>query len=121
MQSCTLPQVTELLCSSTGIVSSSGILWHNNRRFTLRQLRDLGMGKSSLVGAVQHYCLKLRETLAKGAGTPTMFSHQLHLSVINIIWHMVASTWPVHEAEKVILLHYVFSIVDFVSLFYERV
>ncbi|MPC36298.1 Cytochrome P450 2L1 [Portunus trituberculatus] len=74
-----------------GIVSSSGILWHNNRRFTLRQLRDLGMGKSSLVGAVQQQCLKLRETLAKGAGTAVVINHQLHLSVINIIWYMVAS------------------------------
>ncbi|KAK8391552.1 hypothetical protein O3P69_017240 [Scylla paramamosain] len=74
-----------------GIVSSSGIIWHNNRRFTLRQLRDLGMGKSSLVGAVQDQGLKLRETLAERAGTPGMIPHQLHLSLINVIWHMVAS------------------------------
>ncbi|XP_045133474.1 cytochrome P450 2L1-like isoform X2 [Portunus trituberculatus] len=74
-----------------GIASSNGVLWHNNRRFTLRQLRDLGMGKSSLVEAVQHQCLKLRETLAEGAGTPAMIPHQLHVTVLNVIWHMVAS------------------------------
>uniref|UniRef100_A0A0N7ZA00 Cytochrome P450 n=1 Tax=Scylla olivacea TaxID=85551 RepID=A0A0N7ZA00_SCYOL len=78
-----------------GIVSSSGIIWHNNRRFTLRQLRDLGMGKSSLVGAVQHQGLKLRETIAEKAGTPGMIPHQLNVTVINVIWHMVASAWRV--------------------------
>ena len=61
----------------------------------MRQLRDLGMGKSSLVDAVQQQCLKLRETLAEGAGTPGMIPHQLHVTVLNVIWHMVASAWRV--------------------------
>ncbi|XP_045128278.1 cytochrome P450 2L1-like isoform X2 [Portunus trituberculatus] len=74
-----------------GIASSNGLFWHNNRRFTMRQLRDLGMGKSSLVGAVQHQALKLRKTLAEVVGTPVMIPHQLHVSVLNVIWHMVAS------------------------------
>ncbi|KAG0716064.1 Cytochrome P450 2L1 [Chionoecetes opilio] len=76
---------------AVGIGSSNGTLWHNNRRFALRQLRDLGMGKSKLVETVQQQTLILRETLAKTAGTPGEMPHQLHVSIINIIWQMVAN------------------------------
>lgn len=77
---------------AVGIGSSSGALWHNNRRFTLRQLRDLGMGKSRLVEVVQEQTLKLREALSINAGTPGRIPHQLMVTVINVIWQMVAST-----------------------------
>ena len=75
----------------SGIGSSSGVLWHNNRRFTLRQLRDLGMGKSRLVEVVQQQTLKLREDLSIKAGTPGKIPHQLFVTIINVIWQMVAS------------------------------
>lgn len=74
-----------------GIGSSSGALWHRNRRFTLRQLRDLGMGKSRLVEVVQQQTLKLRESLSINAGTPGRIPHQLFVTIINVIWQMVAS------------------------------
>ena len=77
----------------SGVAGSNGALWHNNRRFTLRQLRELGMGKSRLVDGVQHQALKLRESLAKQAGKPGKIPHQLYVSIVNVIWHMVASEW----------------------------
>ena len=86
-------KVNRTLHFLSGIEPSNGALWHNNRRFVIRQLRDLGMGKSKLVEAVQEQALKLRECLAKDAGTPGEIPHQLHVTIINVIWQMVASEW----------------------------
>ncbi|XP_063867797.1 cytochrome P450 2L1-like [Scylla paramamosain] len=97
-----------------GVATSNGLLWHNNRRFTLRQLRDLGMGKSSMVGAVQHQGLKLRETIAEKAGTPGMIPHQLHVTVLNVIWHMVASRQ--FDAEDKMLQEFLKLMEDFVLI-----
>ena len=59
----------------------------------MRQLRDLGMGKSRMVDAVQYQALQLRDSLAKQAGKPGEIPHQLYVSIVNVIWQMVASEW----------------------------
>nr|ACI94903.1 cytochrome P450 CYP379A1 [Carcinus maenas] len=97
-----------------GISTTHGVMWHNNRRFTLRQLRDLGMGKSSLVEAVQQQCLKLRDSIAKDAGTTVAIPLQLHVTVLNIIWHMVASKQ--FDAEDKRLQEFVHLMEEFVIL-----
>ncbi|KAK3874427.1 hypothetical protein Pcinc_020632 [Petrolisthes cinctipes] len=74
-----------------GIGSTNGELWHNNRRFSLRQLRDLGMGKSKLVAAVHNQATILVEELKKQSGQPAPVPHAVNVAVINIIWQMVAS------------------------------
>ena len=42
-----------------GILFSDGQNWHEMRRFTLRNLRDFGMGKTSLEGVVQREITEL--------------------------------------------------------------
>lgn len=76
--------------NGTGVVSSNGVRWNHNRRFTLRQLRDLGMGKSKLVGAVHNQAIMLVEELKKQAGQPAPLSHAMYIAVVNIIWQMIA-------------------------------
>ncbi|KAK3870138.1 hypothetical protein Pcinc_024594 [Petrolisthes cinctipes] len=73
-----------------GLVQSNGEHWHNNRRFTLRQLRDLGMGKSKLVSAVQSQSSLLVQEFKKQAGRPAPIPNTLSLAIINVIWHMVS-------------------------------
>ncbi|KAK4328291.1 hypothetical protein Pmani_001275 [Petrolisthes manimaculis] len=73
-----------------GISGSNGERWHNNRRFTLRQLRDLGMGKSRLVEAVHRQASMLVEELKKQSGQPAPIPHALNVAIINVIWQMVA-------------------------------
>ena len=41
-----------VLAGVTGVFFSDGPYWTEQRRFTLRQLRQLGLGKSSLEGVV---------------------------------------------------------------------
>lgn len=74
----------------TGVVSSNGVRWNHNRRFTLRQLRDLGMGKSRLVGAVHNQAIMLVEELKKQAGRPAPLPHAMNIAIVNIIWQMIA-------------------------------
>ncbi|KAK4328292.1 hypothetical protein Pmani_001276 [Petrolisthes manimaculis] len=77
---------------SLGVLGSNGSQWHNNRRFSLRQLRDLGMGKSKLVAAVHTQARQLVQELRKQADQPAKhLPIALSAAIMNIIWNMVAS------------------------------
>nr|XP_027231755.1 cytochrome P450 2L1-like [Penaeus vannamei] len=77
--------------NNSGVVGSSGATWHANRRFTLRQLRDLGMGKSRMVSVVQREAQCLAEELGKQAGRAAPVPHALTVCVLNVLWQLVAS------------------------------
>uniref|UniRef100_A0A0P4WDM3 Cytochrome P450 n=1 Tax=Scylla olivacea TaxID=85551 RepID=A0A0P4WDM3_SCYOL len=72
-----------------GVVSSNNIIWHNNRRFSLRQLRDLGMGKSKLVDAVQMRAMWLVEKFSERAGNGTPIALPIKIAITNVIWQLV--------------------------------
>ncbi|XP_064122206.1 cytochrome P450 2L1-like [Macrobrachium nipponense] len=74
-----------------GISGSSGGIWHTNRRFILRQLRDLGMGKSRLVDAVQEQAEILVEALKEQEGQARPIAEALNFVIMNIIWKMTAN------------------------------
>ncbi|XP_071546777.1 cytochrome P450 2L1-like [Panulirus ornatus] len=76
---------------NAGVVGSEGQVWQNNRRFTIRQLRDLGMGKSRMVSVVQQEARFLVEALQKQTGRPAPVPHALTVSTVNVLWQMVAS------------------------------
>ena len=73
-----------------GFVSSSGDLWQEQRRFALRHLRDLGMGKSSIESHVQTEILATMEELKKTVGQPMDLSYSLNIAITNIVWAIVA-------------------------------
>ncbi|XP_045136590.1 cytochrome P450 2L1-like isoform X2 [Portunus trituberculatus] len=77
--------------SPKGVLGSNGLLWQNNRRFALRQLRDLGMGKSKLVAAVHTQAAMMVEEFEKQAGRPACIPHAMSVAVVNIIWQMVGN------------------------------
>ncbi|XP_066949308.1 cytochrome P450 2L1-like [Macrobrachium rosenbergii] len=74
-----------------GIAGSSGGIWHTNRRFILRQLRDLGMGKSLLAEAVQEQAKILVEALKEQEGKAQPVAEALNFVIMNIIWKMTAN------------------------------
>ncbi|MPC47869.1 Cytochrome P450 2L1 [Portunus trituberculatus] len=73
----------------SGVVSSNNLIWHNNRRFSLRQLRDLGMGKSKLVEAVQERAMWLVENFSKHAGNGAPIALPIKIAITNVIWQLV--------------------------------
>ncbi|XP_064113300.1 cytochrome P450 2L1-like isoform X1 [Macrobrachium nipponense] len=85
-----LPSMTDDSGEILGIVMTNGAPWHTNRRFTLRQLRDLGMGKASLITAMHEQVPVVLEALERDAGKEVEITSALNTAIINIIWKMVA-------------------------------
>ncbi|XP_047472192.1 cytochrome P450 2L1-like [Penaeus chinensis] len=83
-----------------GVFASNGTIWHTNRRFTLRQLRDQGMGKSRLVAGIHVQARKLVEALKGQADRSAPLPQALRVGVTNVIWHMIAGKTFEIEDEK---------------------
>ncbi|KAA0190604.1 Cytochrome P450 CYP3214A, partial [Hyalella azteca] len=75
-----------------GLVSSNGVHWQHDRRFVLRNLRNLGMGKSYLDEAINIEAKALVEDLKKYGGEAINYPDSFRTVALNIIWQMVAST-----------------------------
>ncbi|KAL7642656.1 UNVERIFIED_CONTAM: hypothetical protein RMT77_007221 [Armadillidium vulgare] len=91
---------------SLGIVSTNGPHWHELRRFSLRHLRDLGMGKSKIVSAIQFEVTELVNHIKKQAGKPAPFPNVLTMAVINVLWQMVASKRYDFDDENILAMHH---------------
>ncbi|CAL4114072.1 unnamed protein product, partial [Meganyctiphanes norvegica] len=73
-----------------GIITSNGELWQSNKRSSLRYLRDFGMGKTSLQDIIQYEAAALIKDLHQFVGKPTKLSWNLNVSILNILWKIVA-------------------------------
>ncbi|RXG55499.1 hypothetical protein Avbf_10416, partial [Armadillidium vulgare] len=74
-----------------GIGMPHGQYWQTVRRFTLRQMRDLGMGKSKLTSTVHYEAAELVKAMKKYSGECKPLSSDIRVAVINILWTMIAS------------------------------
>ncbi|XP_046395022.1 methyl farnesoate epoxidase-like isoform X2 [Ischnura elegans] len=80
-----------------GVILSSGERWKEQRRFTLRHLRDLGFGKRSLEGiaheeleAVFDEVDKLSGDGKTGSKNPVCVHDILGTAGINVLWHIIS-------------------------------
>jgi len=74
-----------------GVVTGNGAPWQHDRRFLLRNLRNLGMGKSSMEDALHTEAQAMVEDLRKYEGEIVKESPLSFRTVaLNIIWQMVA-------------------------------
>ena len=71
-------------------MSANGIPWLHDRRFVLRHLRDLGMGKTHLEIAIHDEARALVEHLKSFEGKPIYYPMGLRTAVLNVIWQLVA-------------------------------
>lgn len=85
-----------------GVINTNGQQWQNARRFLLRNLRDLGMGKTYLEEAIQREAKTLVEDFKKHSGSPTLFPKSINVAVLNVVWQMVASTRYDLDDERVL-------------------
>ncbi|KAK3887227.1 hypothetical protein Pcinc_008663 [Petrolisthes cinctipes] len=74
-----------------GVVFRNGPVWVKLRRFLLRHLRDLGMGKSRLDDAILQEAQELVMNFKNHVDRPTNFPISINTAILNVIWQMVAS------------------------------
>nr|QST15076.1 CYP370C7 protein [Diaphanosoma celebensis] len=75
--------------NNKGVVFSEGQTWHDMRRFTHRNLRDFGLGKSTLQVLILDEIVELMAALEANAGTPISLSSRLNLAVVNALWTII--------------------------------
>ncbi|XP_052028289.1 cytochrome P450 2C54-like isoform X4 [Apodemus sylvaticus] len=77
--------VFERATKGMGIVFSNGNIWKDTRRFSLKTLRNLGMGKRSIEDRVQEEARCLVEELRKTNGSPCEPTFILGCAPCNVI------------------------------------
>ena len=68
---------------------ANGKEWQEQRRFTLKNLRDLGYGKTSMEILVQEEIDKCIEMLRQEAGKPTQLNLKLNIAILNALWKLL--------------------------------
>lgn len=76
-----------------GVMFTDGDVWQEQRRFTLRHLRDLGFGKTSIENQMMDEIHELLNDIrAKAQDSPDRvvdFTNIFKISMINILWAIV--------------------------------
>ncbi|CAG7733123.1 unnamed protein product [Allacma fusca] len=83
-----------------GIMLTSGQEWQEQRRFTLRHLRDFGFGKNYMEGLILEEVDELIEWLKSQEGKPVSINRKFYLAVINSLWTILAGKRFSHTDPK---------------------
>ncbi|KAK7056562.1 hypothetical protein SK128_009149 [Halocaridina rubra] len=106
-----------------GIANGNGRFWMNNRRFALRHLRSLGMGKATYESVIQYEAESLIKDMQKLSGKPTELPWSINVAVLNVIWRIVADRRYDIDDEEVLefqeLINRIFKEVSPVVLYYD--
>ena len=67
---------------------SNGHAWQSNRRFSIRALKDFGMGKSRLAGSILAQAKNLLQELEKVEAKPAKIDMFINVAVVNVIFNI---------------------------------
>ena len=79
-----------LACSSSGVVASDGPEWMEQRRFTLRHLRDFGFGKNTGEELITNEVKEFIQALDKNVGKPVSINKSFSVAVLNTLWMIMS-------------------------------
>ena len=75
-----------------GIVATMGLFWQEQRRFTLKHLKELGFGRQKIEYFIHEECKYLIDDLScKSLQGDVLFDTLFNFPIINILWQIVAS------------------------------
>jgi len=69
-----------------GVLLSDGPIWAEQRRFTLRTLRDFGFGKAKMEDLINEEVEVFNEELKSYGGEPIDIAGKLNLPILNSLW-----------------------------------
>lgn len=72
-----------------GVIFTQGKFWTEQRRFTLRALRDFGFGKASMEDTIMDEVEKLCDQLKPFEGKSLNLQRKVNVSVLNGLWGML--------------------------------
>jgi len=71
-----------------GVISSQGSIWAEQRRFTLRTLRDFGFGKAGMEEMIQEELVKFKAFLESHGNEPLNIAGKMNLPILNALWRV---------------------------------
>lgn len=74
----------------TGIVFADGRPWMNTRRVALKYLKNFGYGTRCMEEIIAQECKDLVKLCSTFAGKPTAVNQLFTISVVNILWRVIA-------------------------------
>ena len=70
----------------SGVLINEGQSWIEHRRFTLRNLREFGMGRKSMETIIQDEIDELSGILSKLDGKPFEVTYTFNVTALNSLW-----------------------------------
>ena len=73
-----------------GITISSGKVWNEQRRFTLRTLKNFGFGKQTQLDMTLEEVQDMVDWFKSSEGKPTLLQFTFDLPTVNALWALVS-------------------------------
>ena len=68
---------------------ANGSEWQEQRRFTLKNLRDFGFGKNSMESLIIEEVEKCLEIMSLEVGRTTELHLKLNIAILNALWKLL--------------------------------
>ncbi|CAG7730308.1 unnamed protein product, partial [Allacma fusca] len=95
-------EILEFDGASHGISLTNGQEWQDQRRFTLRHLRDFGFGKNYMGALIQEEVDELLVWLKSQGNNPVCLNIKFTLAVINSLWRIITGKRFSHNDPKLL-------------------
>jgi len=83
-----------------GIIFNYGQTWIDQRRFSIRHLKDFGLGKNTMESIILDEVQDLLKTFRKTLGKPISTQAVFNVAIINSLWAIVAGQRFSHDDPK---------------------
>ncbi|XP_021962197.2 cytochrome P450 2J6 [Folsomia candida] len=88
-----------------GVINTEGRHWEGLRRFTLRQLRDFGFGKSTMEALIMDELEEILDWMKSKEGLPvTNIKERMSVAVVNSLWTVVSGKRYKHDDPAILKL-----------------
>lgn len=72
-----------------GIVFNNGHVWEEQRRWSLRKLRDFGFGKSSMEGIILDEVKEVLDYFREKKGVAIKIEDRFNIATLNALWTLL--------------------------------